>query len=153
VSADLAPPLMDDGWPDPIPPRKSDDPTLSPDRRRTIRQAEQIAAGKHPLMGGPLHPFASPETCTPDAPRGQPFTCGSCRFRELMRWHDRTYPKCVQVLARTDQDGGDAAERTVDSAWNISHGAATDVRRWWPGCVHYEAGDTGLSPDAARIIP
>lgn len=51
-------------------------PRLSPDRRRTARQRDAIAAGVHPLTGLPLNPAAG--------------TCGSCAHRYL---RDR-YPKC-----------------------------------------------------------
>lgn len=148
-------PLPLDGWPDPEPPPyigPLGEP-LSADRRRTQRQREQIDAGTHPLMGGPLHPMAAPEVCSPDAARNAPYTCGSCRFRELMRWHDRAYPKCLRDLYRADQDGAAMVTRSVESITNLSHGAATDCRGWWPACRFYESGDKDLSPDASRVIP
>jgi hypothetical protein len=135
------------------PPAAPPGPTRSAGQRLTERQAADVRAGRHPLTGGPLHQFASPETAAPTGPRNAPFTCGSCRFRELIRWHDNTYPKCIRDLARVDQDGGDAAERTMDAAAFITHGTATDVRAWWPGCRAYEAGDQAISSDASRVIP
>jgi hypothetical protein len=56
------------------------EPKLSADRRRTLRQHAQVAAGVHPLMGG--QPF--PELGT----------CGTCRHRDLYRGGARSWPKC-----------------------------------------------------------
>lgn len=109
-------------------------PGLSADRRRTLRQAERIADGVHPLTGGPLHELASRHRDA-EAPKDDPFTCGSCYFRESLRYHLKTYAKCVQ---------GDGKR--------VSHGASTDVRAWWPACPNYSPSDR-LSGDAARYIP
>jgi hypothetical protein len=126
-------------------------PDLSPDQRRTLRQREDIAAKRHPLTRGPLHPFAAPEIASPDAEKGRPFTCGSCRFREVWRYHNRSYPKCVRDLTYGHHDSSDV-ERGVVALRNVSHGAATDVRAWWPACAGYEAGDLSVSRDAARSM-
>ena len=100
---------------------------LSPDRRRTQRQRQVIAAGRHPLSL--LFPWVRLWT-------GTDRTCGDCRFRVLLG-HSRTYPKC-----------------TAGDGWpRASHGAATDVRAWWPACTDHEYGDPKLSPDAARSGP
>lgn len=131
---------------------ESDDPNLSPDQRRTLRQREDIAARRHPLTRGPLHPFAAPEIASPDAEKGRPFTCGSCRFREVWKYHNRSYPKCVRDLTYGNHDAADV-ERGRAILLNVSHGASTDVRAWWPACIGYEAGDKTLSPDAARELP
>jgi hypothetical protein len=139
-----------DATPYEVPPPASDAPGLSPDQRRTLRQREDIAAGRHPLTRGPLHPFASPEIASPDAEKGRPFTCGSCRFRELLRYHGKSWPKCVRDATYGHHDGPSIDLTRVR---NVSHGAATDVRAWWPACIGYEAGDRGLSPDAARSLP
>lgn len=136
-------------WPEPL---AAAEP-LSADRRRTQRQHQRIEVGVHPLTGGPLHQLADTTVCAPDAPKLQPFTCGSCRFRQVIRWHDGAYPKCLQDIMRADQDGAEQSARPLDRAKHVSHGAATDCRAWWPACVHYEAGDAGVSADAARVIP
>lgn len=131
-----------DGYDDPPP-----DPLLelSPDQRRTARQAQQVAAGVHPLTGGPLHPLASRHRDR-TAPRTDPFTCGSCIFRSVLPYHDRSYPKCLFGMENpTDQTPGRAPR--------VTNGAGSDVRAWWPACPDYSPGDTGLSPDAARSIP
>lgn len=131
---------------DPAPPPPSRDPDLSADRRRTLRQAEQIARGVHPLTGGPIHLLASLDA-TPDDGKHEPYRCGSCRFRQVLRYHNRRYPKCTRDLWHGDND------MAITDSPRISHSAATDVRAWWPACNGYEPGDTGLSPDAARSIP
>jgi hypothetical protein len=63
-------------------------------------------------------------------------TCGDCSRRVLVHWHNRTYPKCAE---------GD-----------VTHGAGTDVRAWWPACERHVLADPKPlldSPDAARWVP
>ena len=94
--------------PDPLP------ADLSADQRRTLRQRRDIEQGRHPLAGAPLHEQAPTDVAPGD--RGRPFTCGTCSHRSSgsrYRW-----PKC---------DIGPQ-----------SRGAATDVRAWWPACIHYD---------------
>ena len=127
-------------------------PALSADRRRTQKQAAQIAAGTHPLLAvaygshqaSRLHEHAL-RTATPTDPRGLPFTCGTCSFRKLVSWHRSTYPKCVW-----SRGNGLAS---LNESPRVSHGTATDVRGWWPACPDYEAGDLGMGPDAMRGLP
>jgi hypothetical protein len=107
-------------------------PKVSADRRRTLRQAERIAAGVHPLTGGPLHELASRHRDS-TAPKSDPFTCGSCWFREVNRYHNKSFAKCWE------SDGKRA-----------THSAATDVRAWWPACRNYSPSDGG---DSARWVP
>lgn len=97
---------------------------LSADRRRTVRQARDLAKGRHPLTGGPLHADAAPH----DNREGLGLRCGTCRFRILSDHHNRTYAKCWWPNPDT---GG--------TALRLTHGAATDVRVWWPACADYEA--------------
>lgn len=110
---------------------------LSADRRRTIRQAQALAAGAHPLglaVGHHirLHPDAPPaDDKTAPGPR-----CGTCWHRTLDTHHNRTYAKC-----------------TYGHGTRISHGAGTDVRAWWPACADHSPGEPELSPDAARWQP
>lgn len=132
-----------------VPPPPSADPDLSPDRRRTLRQREDIAAGRHPLTRGPLHPFATPELAQPGNPPAMPFTCGSCRFRESLKHHDKSYPKCLRDLT---YGAHDAADVSLTDVRNVSHSPSTDVRAWWPACAGYEAGALDVSRDAARYI-
>jgi len=121
---------------------------LSADRRRTLRQAALITAGWHsllnpvygPVVAAKLHELGRRNAGSTDQ-RGLPFTCGSCAFRVLIDWHNRSYPKCVQGLV----DG-----EPLDYSPRVSHGTASDVRAWWPACDDYEAGDNLLGPDAMR---
>lgn len=119
---------------------------LSADQRRTLRQAEDVATGRHPLTGGPLHPLASRHRDA-GAPKSDPFTCGSCYFRSVEQYHGRSYPKCW--LPNPNVGAGAPSTRIYD---RVSHSASSDVRAWWPACPDYRPGDA-LSPDAARSIP
>ncbi|MBT9255404.1 hypothetical protein KMZ30_07435 [Phycicoccus sp. KQZ13P-1] len=96
---------------------------LSADRRRTLRQRAEIANGRHPLAGAPLHAQAP----TDPAPGGRPlpFTCGTCSHRQTHRHNSRSYQKCDLVP--------------------VTNGPGTDLRLWWPACINYD--DT---PKAAR---
>jgi hypothetical protein len=118
---------------------------LSPDARRTKRQADAIAIGRHPLTGGPIHELASRHR-NASSPKNDPFTCGSCLFRAVRKYHDKTYPKCIapgqQSAEQYEQHGPP----------RVSHGAASDVRAWWPACRDYSPGDR-ISDDAARYVP
>ena len=141
----MSEPLFDGYEPMPLP--KSREPGLSADQRRTLRQTEAIRKGVHPLTGHTLHEFADRYARKTDA-KGLPFTCGSCIFRQPGQAHGRTYPKCTFTGAL----GADQIRYFSDLP-RVSHGAATDVRAWWPACPDYSPGDTGLSRDAARSIP
>lgn len=107
-----------DGYDDPPPP-PSRDPDLSAGQRLTARQLENVRAGIHPLTRGRLHPEASTDATRTD-PKGLPFTCGTCQFRDA-----HGYAKCLLEV-----DG-----RRV----YVTHGPATDVRAWWPACESYRA--------------
>lgn len=128
------------------PPAPEPEPTLSADQRRTKRQAEDIAAGIHPLTRQRIHPLAS-RYRDASAPKRDPFTCGSCYFREVVTWRNRSYAKCIfpNPLAGADAPASQIYNRA-------SHSAASDVRAWWPACRDYSPGDS-ISPDAARSIP
>jgi hypothetical protein len=97
---------------------------LSPDRRRTRRQSDLIASGRHPLTGGPVHADA-PHDGTRTTPG---LRCGDCRWRQNVEHSARPYPKCV-----------------VHNGARVTARAASDVRAWWPACPAHEpreaAGD------------
>lgn len=116
---------------------------MSADQRRTRRQATDVQNGIHPLTRGPIHPLASRHRDA-DAPKDDPFTCGSCYFRETLKNRSRAYPKCTYGLT--------AEMKYLTDSPRISSSAATDVRAWWPACRDYSPGSS-MSPDAARSIP
>ena len=115
----------------------SEEPEVSADRRRTLRQAGLIAIGRHPLTGGVLHELASRHRDA-TSPKSDPFTCGSCWFRKVVKYHGKPYPKCYFGA-------------TTERAPRVSNSAATDVRAWWPACPEYSPSDR-LSDDAARTF-
>ncbi|MGH3376018.1 MAG: hypothetical protein ACRDP6_14870 [Actinoallomurus sp.] len=108
-------------------------PKMTPDQRRALRQLEALRAGTHPLgmlprvLPGylPLHPDAAPA----DDRTAPGLRCGTCRFRLVLGYHNRSYAKCT-----FGQTEGRLSPR-------ISHGAATDVRAWWPACRDYQRAE------------
>ena len=126
--------------------RPSEETSLSAGRRLTLRQAEQIADGIHPLTRGPLHELASTHRDA-SAPKADPFTCGSCLFRKAEKYRNGTYAKCWLPSPKA---GADAPQARIYD--RVTHGPATDVRAWWPACTDYSPGDR-ISDDAARCIP
>lgn len=128
------------------PPVEEPEPGLSADRRRTLRQAEDIARGIHPLTRDTVHLLSDINPQPTDA-KNLPYRCGSCRWRVVASYHNRSYPKCAFPGTYSAED----YERFDPP--RVSHSAASDVRAWWPACRDYTPGDNQLSPDAARHIP
>jgi len=96
---------------------------ISADRRRTQIQAEKLAAGWHPLSGPErgsirLHKDAAPA----DDRKAPGLRCGGCKFRAVLDYHRRSYPKCV-----------------LPGTSRLTHGTASDVRSWWPACSDWAA--------------
>ena len=116
---------------------------LSADRRRTLRQAAALESGRHPVAGSQLHPDAAP-VADREAPGRR---CGNCRFREVLGYRNRSYAKCMHPgsLGADDYDKYGPPRAT--------HGAASDIRAWWPACTDHSYGEPSLSPDAARWVP
>lgn len=135
--------LFDGYEPTPLPPSR--DRALSADRRRTERQKEQIRAGIHPLTGRQVHLLGDIYASADDA-KNLPYRCGSCIFRQVLRYHDSAFPKCLFPESR----GADEVE--TKGYPRVSHSTASDVRAWWPACRDYSPSDR-LSDDAARGIP
>lgn len=98
-------------------------PKLGTDAKRTRRQARLLAEGLHPATGQPLHPDARPVRDP-----HQPVRCGTCAWLVgTSPAHTSTvYWKCDLLP--------------------ITHGPATDVRRWWPGCVSWSGTSPARSP-------
>lgn len=117
------------------PPEPIETEGLSAGQRLTLRQARDVSIGRHPLTGGAIHPQASRHRDAA-SPKDDPFTCGSCHFREILGHHSRSYPKCLLPSMPS----------------RVTHGPASDVRAWWPACSDYSPG-SAISPDAARSIP
>jgi hypothetical protein len=143
------PPTVPDAVDEPLfsgyePPLTEPGPELSTGQRLTLRQARDVAFGIHPLTGGRLHPLASRHRDAA-APKDDPFTCGSCYFRQVIKYRGKAYPKCVFDPRR-------GADDTLDLYARVSHSTASDVRAWWPACPDYSPSDR-ISPDAARSIP
>lgn len=132
-----------EGYDDPRPSADSNG-DLSAGQRVTLRQAADITAGRHPLTRGRLHPLASRHRDAA-SPKDDPFTCGSCYFRQIIRYHNRSYPKCVYDPRRDSDD-------TLDRYARVAHSQQTDVRAWWPACPDYSPS-SDISTDAARWIP
>lgn len=110
---------------EPEPPEK-----LSAQRRRTLRQAALLKAGRHPLSGLAGRPIRLHPDAPPAGDRNAPGPrCGDCVFRELMPGGNRSYPKCVR--------GWESGP--MHDAPLASHSAASDVRRYWPACEHWSA--------------
>lgn len=118
-----------------IPPRPPASEQESDTVRRTRRQAEKLARGVHPLTGRGLHEQAAPADDRDEPGR----RCGNCRFRQVLGYRNRSYPKCVHGA-------------TDNYAPRATHGPATDCRGWWPACPDHEPGDP-RHPDAMRWVP
>ncbi len=123
-------------------------PKLSGDARRTQLQQQRLDAGIHPLqpvVGRRLkvHPGAPPaDDRTAPGPR-----CGTCWYRQTLGYHNRAYAKCLHPESL-------GAEEVEHHGYpRVTHGAASDVRVWWPACTDYSPGDNRVSDDAARWSP
>lgn len=91
--------------PDLVPTAVQTTTPLSAGRKLTQRQRAQIAAGIHPLTGGPVDPNPA-------------HRCGNCNHRVHRASGSRSFPKC-----------------DADSGQRITAGPATDVRAYWPACA------------------
>jgi hypothetical protein len=118
-------------------------PKLTADQRRVQRQAETLAAGYHPVTKLKLHEEAAPAGDR----KAEGRRCGNCRFRMVLGYRNKSFAKCL------NPGGMGADEIDVIGPPYVTHGAATDVRRWWPACDEHSYGDRALSDDAARYVP
>lgn len=117
---------------DPVPAAAEEPkPRLGTDASRTIRQAQAMANGRHPLAlvhGAPLrlHPDA-PQVGDRKAPGPR---CGTCIFSGRNGWG---YIKCSRGQS------GEIGTPSFRRGPYETHGAATDIRAWWPACTFFEA--------------
>lgn len=88
----------------------------TPAERRRQRQLGLIAEGYHPLAtlvhNLRLHPAAAPAGNR----SAEGLRCGGCARRIQSRDTARAYPKCELYPSRSE---------------------ASDIRSWWPACVHF----------------
>lgn len=105
--------------------------SLSPDRRRTVRQGELLHRGIHPLQPIAqrtlkLHAEAAPV----DNHKAPGRRCGNCIFRVGSGWGDTAghYPKCWFGWVE-----GSGASPPL-----YTRSAASDVRAWWPACTNHK---------------
>jgi len=106
-----------DAEPVPAEPR----PKESAGVRRTKRQRAMLEAGRHPLSSPLGYPLPLHAEAAPADDRAAPGRrCGNCRWRA-----PGLYQKCV-----LPGPGGQLPR--------VSHGPATDLRAWWPGCPDHE---------------
>lgn len=89
---------------------------LGQDARRTLRQAELIAAGLNPGTRLPLHADAAKERTAPG------LRCRDCRFLYRTGAGNSEFWKCEQNGPR-------------DSPGNWG----PDMRGWWPACRSFDA--------------
>jgi hypothetical protein len=103
---------------------------LSDGRRRTMRQKALIDAGRHPLSAVTSRPLRlHPGAPDPDDRKAPGPRCGNCQFIEA--WGAHGYLKCLRG----------------DKQPFATHGAATDLRRWWPACEYWQgAADRNEAP-------
>lgn len=104
--------------------------SLSPQQKLTRRQHDLLGAGLHPLSVVLSTPLRLHQDAAPAQPKDAPgLRCGTCKFRELLQHHDRSYAKCL-----------------FGEGVRSSHGPATDVRAYWSACVDYQPKTTKASP-------
>lgn len=106
------------------------DRRLGPDARRTIRRAQAMAHGSHPLvlLGGHLRLHADAPPADDRAAPGP--RCGNCALAVVNAFD---YLKCT--VGRSGEIGTPSFRRGPYE----THGTASDLRYWWPGCERWQA--------------
>ncbi|MFD3594301.1 hypothetical protein ACFWU5_16380 [Nocardia sp. NPDC058640] len=112
--ADIEPGLFGPppGW---TPPEAVVPEDLSRGEKRQRLVERRIRDGIHPLGYIGLHKEAARES------EGGGLRCGTCRHREVARYHSRSYPKCW-----------------INDGARATHGESSDIRAWWPACTDYQ---------------
>ncbi len=98
-------------------------PVLTRGERRRRLVATRIATGVHPL-GRPV--LLHQEACRDPGDHESGLRCGTCRFRQLLTYHNRTYAKCHYPDLEKFPHPRD------------THCESSDIRAWWPACAQYE---------------
>lgn len=96
---------------------------LTRGERRKRLVATRIARGEHPLGRIRLHADAA------SGREGDGLRCKTCRFRELMGGHQRSYPKCRLPLVI---GGHETFPRDTGCE-------SSDIAAWWPACTDYQS--------------
>lgn len=104
-----------------------DEPTMSYDRRRTLRQRALNDAGRNPLTREPAHRDA-PTTTSPHDRYMRSGTCGGCVWLVHLTIPRVTSSKPPKVELKCGFDGGA----------RVTRGEASTVREWWKACPAYE---------------
>jgi hypothetical protein len=123
------------------PPREED--TRTRGQRMRDRHLALIARGFHPL-GPPLHPDARR-----DGDRAEDGTprCGSCAFRETLRHHDYSFPKCTAGAVIRKVSWPDGSVHAIPEYPRVTAGPGSDVAAWWPACRDYYRPGTVSPPE------
>jgi hypothetical protein len=104
-------------------------PKLGEGARRTLRQAQAMAHGSHPLalLGSPLHLHpGAPPAGDRKAPGAR---CGGCQFAAR---NERGFLKCTRGRS------GEVFTPSFRSGPYETHGGGSDLKQWWPGCERFE---------------
>jgi hypothetical protein len=99
----------------------SDRPTPEPVEK--ISPDRRRTLKQRALLDAGIHPL----TRAPLLPAEHGLTCGDCWRFDVHEWRNRTYFKCEL---------------------NVTHGAATDIRKSWPACTRYLPPPDQEDPDA-----
>lgn len=124
-------------------------PSTTAGQRLRARQSARIQAGMHPLDGVVTNLRLHPDAARPvenDGHGTDPHRCGSCLHRRPVGGHAKDYPKCLHGYTATPIP---ESERKPNGPTlrirmpRVTHGAASDVRAWWPACVDWAPAEEG----------
>lgn len=103
-------------------------PKLGDDARRTLRQAQAMAHGSHPLALLGAHLGLHPDAPAIDDRKAPGPRCGGCRLAER---NERGYLKCTRGRS------GEICTPSFRSGPYETHGSGSDLKRWWPACTFF----------------
>jgi len=102
---------------------------LSEGRRRTLRQAQAMAHGSHPLALLGAHLRLHPDAPPADDRKAPGPRCGGCAFTER---NERGFLKCARGRS------GEICTPSFRSGPYETHGGGSDLKLWWPACDRFE---------------